>query len=41
MKKAIFAALLLAFAASALTGCKAEVGVDPDGHVAASVPAAR
>jgi hypothetical protein len=41
MKKAIFAALLFAFAASALVGCKAEVGVDPDGRVAASAPSAR
>ena len=41
MKKAIFAALVLAFAASALVGCRAGVAVDPDGHAAASVPAPR
>lgn len=36
MKKMIFACLALVFAASVLTGCKAEGKIDPDGHVTSS-----
>lgn len=38
MKKAIFAALLLAFAASALVGCRAGVAVDPHGQTGVVAP---
>jgi hypothetical protein len=41
MKKVILACLALAFAASTINGCRAEVEADPDGHVSHNFVAPR
>jgi hypothetical protein len=41
MTKLLCATMLFLCAASALTGCRGGVEVDPDGNVTSNVPAAR
>ena len=41
MKRMLIALMIVVSASAVLSGCRAEVGVDPDGNASYNLPAAR